>query len=183
MRDMLRLKILIGFLILSTFVCANASGVCALYGVELFNNHSQCQVVNDSVNVKPSVPSNTTKQKVAYIHKQGYRVRFFISEGSNRLEKSKTESEADRFHVLFPYLNVYVLFSSPRWVSEAGDFETKEQAQALIAKMGTKNYNKDKLRIVKTIINILPTPVAPKCDQLSPYILPETSHPFQSIPE
>lgn len=137
----------------------------------------------DSVNTKVGVSPAKSKQRVNYIHKPGYRVRFFISEGTNQQERAKAEREAEFFHTLFPQYNVYVPFVSPRWVSEAGDFETQAQAQTLVDKMGEKNYRTDKIRIIKTSINIPVRSASQAIDLLSPYALPEMAHPFQSRPE
>ncbi|MBR1838218.1 MAG: SPOR domain-containing protein [Bacteroidaceae bacterium] len=68
----------------------------------------------------------------ARMQREGFRVQVFTG-GNRRQDRERAEYLATKIHELFPELNGYTHFYSPRWTCRVGDFETYEQAARYVA--------------------------------------------------
>ncbi len=103
----------------------------ALVGKNIFN------VLPDNVNVRQSQQiANSMKSHVASNGARtisGYRVRIFFDNKQN----ARTESEAvlKRFNGLYPDVMAYRIYANPYFKVTVGDFRTKSEAMALLARI------------------------------------------------
>lgn len=103
----------------------------ALVGKNIFN------VLPDKVNVRQSQQiANSMKSHVASNKARtmsGYRVRIFFDNKQN----ARTESEAvlKRFNGLYPDVMAYRIYANPYFKVTVGDFRTKSEAMALLARI------------------------------------------------
>lgn len=68
------------------------------------------------------------------LKESGYRIQVYAGSNSREGKNAAHDVEAQvRSH--FPELAVYTMFSSPRWLCQAGDFRTVEEAYAMMRKM------------------------------------------------
>ena len=102
-----------------------------LVGKNIFN------VLPDNVNVRQSQQiANSMKSHVASNGARtisGYRVRIFFDNKQN----ARTESEAvlKRFNGLYPDVMAYRIYANPYFKVTVGDFRTKSEAMALLARI------------------------------------------------
>lgn len=82
----------------------------------------------------------------------GYRVQVY-SGGNSRNAKSEAETIASRVKSGFPELKVYTMFNPPRWLCQAGDFLSIEEADAMMRKLRKDGGFKEAI-IVKEQISI-----------------------------
>ena len=73
----------------------------------------------DSVVAQPRMKAN------------GFRIQVYFGDNSRR-GKGNARSAGRLFKAYFPDLPVYVSFVSPHWLCRAGDFQTIEEAQAVL---------------------------------------------------
>lgn len=103
----------------------------ALVGKNIFN------VLPDNVHVRQSQQiANSMKSHVASNGARtisGYRVRIFFDNKQN----ARTESEAvlKRFNGLYPDVMAYRIYANPYFKVTVGDFRTKSEAMALLARI------------------------------------------------
>lgn len=108
-----------------------ATADSALVGKNIFN------VLPDKVNVRQSQQiANSMKSHVASNGARtisGYRVRIFFDNKQN----ARTESEAvlKRFKGLYPDVMAYRIYANPYFKVTVGDFRTKSEAMALLARI------------------------------------------------
>ena len=108
-----------------------ATADSALVGKNIFN------VLPDNVNVRQSQQiANSMKSHVASNGARtisGYRVRIFFDNKQN----ARTESEAvlKRFNGLYPDVMAYRIYANPYFKVTVGDFRTKSEAMALLARI------------------------------------------------
>lgn len=108
-----------------------ATADLALVGKNIFN------VLPDNVNVRQSQQiANSMKSHVASNGARtisGYRVRIFFDNKQN----ARTESEAvlKRFNGLYPDVMAYRIYANPYFKVTVGDFRTKSEAMALLARI------------------------------------------------
>lgn len=108
-----------------------ATADSALVGKNIFN------VLPDKVNVRQSQQiANSMKSHVASNGARtisGYRVRIFFDNKQN----ARTESEAvlKRFNGLYPDVMAYRIYANPYFKVTVGDFRTKSEAMALLARI------------------------------------------------
>lgn len=108
-----------------------ATADSALVGKSIFN------VLPDNVNVRQSQQiANSMKSHVASNGARtisGYRVRIFFDNKQN----ARTESEAvlKRFNGLYPDVMAYRIYANPYFKVTVGDFRTKSEAMALLARI------------------------------------------------
>lgn len=108
-----------------------ATADSALVGKNIFN------VLPDNVNVRQSQQiANSMKSHVASNGARtisGYRVRIFFDNKQN----ARTESEAvlKRFKGLYPDVMAYRIYANPYFKVTVGDFRTKSEAMALLARI------------------------------------------------
>lgn len=67
-------------------------------------------------------------------HVIGYRIQVYAG-GNNRQSKAEAHRMASLVRASFSDLPVYTSFKSPRWVCQAGDFKTREEAHEQLQKM------------------------------------------------
>ena len=108
-----------------------ATADSALVGKNIFN------VLPDKVNVRQSQQiANSMKSHVASNKARtmsGYRVRIFFDNKQN----ARTESETvlKRFNGLYPDVMAYRIYANPYFKVTVGDFRTKSEAMALLARI------------------------------------------------
>ncbi len=108
-----------------------ATADSTLVGKNIFN------VLPDNVNVRQSQQiANSMKSHVASNGARtisGYRVRIFFDNKQN----ARTESEAvlKRFKGLYPDVMAYRIYANPYFKVTVGDFRTKSEAMALLARI------------------------------------------------
>ena len=108
-----------------------ATADSTLVGKNIFN------VLPDNVNVRQSQQiANSMKSHVASNGARtisGYRVRIFFDNKQN----ARTESEAvlKRFNGLYPDVMAYRIYAYPYFKVTVGDFRTKSEAMALLARI------------------------------------------------
>ena len=108
-----------------------ATSDSTLVGKNIFN------VLPDNVNVRQSQQiANSMKSHVASNGARtisGYRVRIFFDNKQN----ARTESEAvlKRFNGLYPDVMAYRIYANPYFKVTVGDFRTKSEAMALLARI------------------------------------------------
>ena len=69
----------------------------------------------------------------------GYRIQVYAG-GNNRQSKAEAHRMANLVRSTFSGLPVYAKFNSPRWVCQAGDFKTREEAHEQLQKMRATPY-------------------------------------------
>jgi hypothetical protein len=108
-----------------------ATADSTLVGKNIFN------VLPDNVHVRQSQQiANSMKSHVASNGARtisGYRVRIFFDNKQN----ARTESEAvlKRFNGLYPDVMAYRIYANPYFKVTVGDFRTKSEAMALLARI------------------------------------------------
>lgn len=108
-----------------------ATADSTLVGKSIFN------VLPDNVNVRQSQQiANSMKSHVASNGARtisGYRVRIFFDNKQN----ARTESETvlKRFNGLYPDVMAYRIYANPYFKVTVGDFRTKSEAMALLARI------------------------------------------------
>ena len=108
-----------------------ATAGSTLVGKNIFN------VLPDNVNVRQSQQiANSMKSHVASNGARtisGYRVRIFFDNKQN----ARTESETvlKRFNGLYPDVMAYRIYANPYFKVTVGDFRTKSEAMALLARI------------------------------------------------
>lgn len=108
-----------------------ATADSTLVGKNIFN------VLPESVNVRQSQQiANSMKSHVAsngFRTISGYRVRIFFDNKQN----ARTESETvlKKFKGLFPDVMAYRIYANPYFKVTVGDFRTKSEAMALLARI------------------------------------------------
>ena len=108
-----------------------AAADSTLVGKSIFN------VLPDNVNVRQSQQiANSMKSHVASNGARtisGYRVRIFFDNKQN----ARTESETvlKRFNGLYPDVMAYRIYANPYFKVTVGDFRTKSEAMALLARI------------------------------------------------
>lgn len=68
------------------------------------------------------------------LRESGYRVQVYAG-GNSREGKSAAHEMEELVQSSFPELPVYVMFASPRWLCQVGDYRTVEEAYAVMRKM------------------------------------------------
>ncbi len=96
------------------------------------------------------VSTGTDEQRM--IKSTGYRIQVYA--GSNtRQAKNEAYAVAARIKEYFPDLTVYTSFNPPRWLCQAGDFRSIEEADAMMRRLRATGVFKE-VSIVKEQINI-----------------------------
>ena len=66
----------------------------------------------------------------------GYRVQIYMA-GNTANDKAVVKSYAKRFKNRFPAVNAYVMFNSPHWVCQVGDYKSREDANEMLKQVRT----------------------------------------------
>ena len=102
-----------------------------LEGKNIFN------VLPSEVNVRQSQQiSNSMKAHVAGNSKRelsGYRVRIFFD--NKQSARGESEATLNRFRSLYPEIRAYRIYTNPYFKVTVGDFRTKSEAMALLARI------------------------------------------------
>jgi len=72
--------------------------------------------------------------EVKVLKESGYRILIFSGGDSREARNAAYEMEG-KVKNYFPQLPVYTVFLSPRWLCQAGDYKTIEEAYAMMRKM------------------------------------------------
>ena len=81
----------------------------------------------------------------------GYRVQAFAG-GNTRSDRQKAENVGNAIKRRFPEQPIYVHFYSPRWICQAGNFRTYEEAHAMLVEIREMGYKQ--ASIVKGKISV-----------------------------
>lgn len=102
----------------------------------------------------PSKSSSTTRTHVARTrHKaRGYRICIYTG-GNSRADKTKAVQMGQKCREKFPELSVYTTFSAPRWVTNVGDFRTRQDAQKYVTRIRKARFTYE-VRIVGSEVNL-----------------------------
>ena len=115
-------------------------------GVVTVNQSKEIEaLVNGTNTVCPSATSETTAAQTAEsgtdatpdgkkLKTSGYRIQVY-SGGNSRNARANAYAVAEKVKRMFPELNVYTHFASPRWICRAGDFKTYEEANDVLQQM------------------------------------------------
>ena len=90
------------------------------------------------------------EQKV--IKTSGYRIQIYAG-NNTRTARNKATEMGEEVSKLFPELDVYNSFLSPRWICRVGDFRSIEEADAMLRKLRATNKFKE-VSIVREMILI-----------------------------
>ena len=82
----------------------------------------------------------------------GFRVQVYYG-GNDQKSKLEARKTAERVKIWFEDLKVYTFFSSPRWICRVGDFQTRDEAMAVLQAM-RESGRFPKAIIVKSKITI-----------------------------
>ena len=108
-----------------------ATADSTLVGKNIFN------VLPDNVNVRQSQQiANSMKSHVASNGARtisGYRVRIFFD--NKRNARTESETVLKRFNGLYPDVMAYRIYANPYFKVTVGDFRTKSEAMALLARI------------------------------------------------
>ena len=83
---------------------------------------------------------------------QGFRVQVFAGNNSQQARTEATQM-ATKVKELFPDLEVYTQFVSPRWLCRVGDYRSIEEADAVMRQLKETGDFKE-LSIVRTVIKL-----------------------------
>lgn len=75
-----------------------------------------------------------TVQTTKKLRTSGYRIQVY-SGGNSRNARNNAYAVAEKVKRMFPEMNVYTHFASPRWICRAGDFKTYEEANDVLQQM------------------------------------------------
>lgn len=106
---------------------------------------------------KPSedIKSNTKKGTYATRgrHKaRGYRICIFTG-GNSRKDKTKAIQMGEKCRNKFPELSIYTSFIAPRWVTNVGDFKSRQDAQKYVNLIRSAHFTYE-VRIVSSEVNL-----------------------------
>ncbi|KAA6317812.1 hypothetical protein EZS27_032096 [termite gut metagenome] len=93
-----------------------------------------------------------TGDEVKILKISGYRVQLYAGNNSREAHNYVT-TLASKVKELFPDTEVYTFFTPPRWICQAGDFSTIEEAEAMLHQLKSFLLLKD-MFIVKEQINV-----------------------------
>lgn len=110
---------------------------------------SEAQQPGNSVT---DVPEHLSGSSRARMKANGYRIQVY-SGGNSRMARQEATKVGGQVKALFPELQVYTHFKSPRWICRVGDFKTYEEANEVFrALRETQKFGE--AIIVKSVILI-----------------------------
>lgn len=109
----------------TTLAGRNIFSIMPSYGSNAEVDIRQSQLVEDSMNAH--IASNDERTM------SGYRVRIFFD--NRQTARSESESTLKKFKSLFPDVMAYRLYANPYFKVTVGDFRTKSEAMALLARI------------------------------------------------
>ena len=83
---------------------------------------------------------------------QGFRVQVYAGNNSQQARTEATQI-AEKVKTLFPDLDVYTQFISPRWLCRVGDYRSIEEADAVMRKLKEAGNFKE-VSIVRSLIKL-----------------------------
>ena len=99
-----------------------------------------------------SVDTFVVLKPVSYRKLEGYRIQIYTGANS-RHDKDIALSLKDKCKELFPDMETYANFISPRWVVRIGDFESRTEAVSFVQKIKESGVSRE-ARVVKCIISL-----------------------------
>lgn len=97
--------------------------------------------------MRSSLDAQKITQKV-----QGFRVQVYAGNNSQRARTEATQV-AEKVKTLFPELDVYTQFVSPRWLCRVGDYRSIEEADAVMRQLKSAGSFKE-VSIVRSLIKL-----------------------------
>lgn len=107
----------------------------------------QSSSVAELVGCKTSTSSKDGKS----ITTLGYRVQLYAGTNS-RVSKEEAYRYAERAKRLYPDIEVYTLFQSPRWLCQFGNYRTIEEADAMMRELGSSGDFKNMVIVRSPIV-------------------------------
>lgn len=95
-----------------------------------------------------STPVAGTGRKVRV---NGFRIQVYAG-GNSREAKNRAEAMERKVRALYPDLEAYTRFVSPRWICHLGDFTSREQAMGVLHELRSRGGFNDAI-IVKSKVN------------------------------
>lgn len=83
---------------------------------------------------------------------QGFRVQVYAGNNSQQARTEATQM-AEKVKTLFPELDVYTQFVSPRWLCRVGDYRSIEEADAVMRQLKSAGNFKE-VSIVRSLIKL-----------------------------
>ena len=83
---------------------------------------------------------------------QGFRVQVYAGNNSQQARTEATQI-AEKVKTLFPDLDVYTQFISPRWLCRVGDYRSIEEADAVMRQLKSAGNFKE-VSIVRSLIKL-----------------------------
>lgn len=99
-----------------------------------------------------SIDTLVVLKPVSYKKIEGYRIQIYTGANS-RHDKDIALSIKDKCKELFPNLEAYANFISPRWVVRIGDFDSRTEAVSFVQKIKESGVSRE-ARVVKCIISL-----------------------------
>lgn len=84
--------------------------------------------------IKSEEVSSLIKKKRIYNKRNGYGFRIQLDNGF----ETKVKTTKSKFGIEFPTIKTYLLFESPEWKVQAGDYKTKLEADKMLNKIKLK---------------------------------------------
>lgn len=78
--------------------------------------------------------NRATVGEVKVLKESGFRIQVYAG-GNSREGKNAAHDMEGLVKSHFPELSVYIMFNSPRWLCQVGDYRTVEEAYAVMRKM------------------------------------------------
>lgn len=116
-------------------------------GTGVVNIHQDARLKALVGQMRSSSNAQKTVQKV-----QGFRVQVYAGSNSQRARTEATQM-AERVKTLFPELDVYTQFISPRWLCRVGDYRSIEEADAVMRQLKSAGDFKE-VSIVRSLIKL-----------------------------
>lgn len=81
----------------------------------------------------------------------GFRIQVYAG-GNSREAKNRAEAMERKVKSMYPDLEAYTRFVSPRWICHLGDFTSREQAMEVLSELRSRGGFRDAI-IVKSKVN------------------------------
>lgn len=139
---------------------AGAGVVCVVQDAEITRLVNGAKVVTGSTAIESSgvvtgdgeEASERKESEVRKMKATGWRVQVYAGAGS-RMARKEAQDMGAKVKNLFPEMEVYTHFQSPRWLCRVGDFKTYEEADRFLHEIRAAS-GFDEAMIVKSIILI-----------------------------
>lgn len=120
---------------------------------ERTENHHATTTHSETQTTSPKTTGTARTHVARTRHKaRGYRICIYTG-GNSRADKTKAMQMGQKCRDKFPELSVYTTFSAPRWVTNVGDFRTRQDAQKYVTRIRKARFTYE-VRIVGCEVNL-----------------------------